>query len=676
MDISWMTRRQVAAAICAAVLCMAGVPGYGGSANSGAAAPQANAGAQGGSVSESAVDVAGDVYRGADTYHIVNLSPGEGYRSRINAKGKAAFEYVSLAYRARVGFFDGDLVSDISPPGADSAALGDMNEKSDVTQYTALPYNGGFNLRPFRWSQAAGWTLLPVLKLEGESFTSAMNDAGTIVGSSGISAVENAYRAVRWGANNKLLPLATAAGYGESTAYGINAQGVSVGTANDPNGKARAFIWNAAGTPIDLGTFGKAEAAGLINNNHGEIAGWLNFFDPDFQAFLWNPVQGVVPVGAHSLAAEMNNAGELVGRVYDPATGIDHAYVFSRAHGLVDLHRAPYTSSEANHLNDSGTVVGEMWSNTPGAGIHRGYRWARNGKAVDLNTRLLDVPDGLIVTQALRISPSGDIIANSSAGLVLLRRASGTNAPVVGPIQMPDVVHPAEAVSLALSFRDRNKQESHSATVDWGDGSGPQAAGVSESKGQGALSAAHTYANAGFYTIVVRVTDSAGRVTSQARHLDIFPYCVPGIVGGGSLASDVGRTAQPTVIFRLSAPLVSACGRSTPFTFLMQGGVGFQGERLERVSRNGNTVHLEGTGKLGGQPGYRFSIDATDGQHGGALDKDRMSIRIDHADASGAARSVSTRPAVFSYGVASNKADARQASHQGSLPPTALRLID
>jgi hypothetical protein len=241
---------------------------------------------------------------------------------------------------------------------------------------------------------------------------------------------------------------------------------------------------------------------------------------------------------------------------------------------------------------------------------------------------------------------------------------------------MPETVHPAEAVSLALSFRDRNKMETHSATVDWGDGSGPQAAGVSESNGKGALSAAHTYANAGDYTIVVRVTDSAGRATLQARHLDIFPYCVPGIVGEGSLASDVGRTAKPTVVFRLSAPLISACGRSTPFTFLMQGRVGFQGERLDRVSRDGNTVHLEGTGKLGGQPGYRFSIDATDGQHGGALDTDRMAVRIERADGSGAARSGGTGPALLSYGVANNKANGRQASREGILPPTALRLID
>ncbi|UUZ53699.1 hypothetical protein LP419_34450 [Massilia sp. H-1] len=70
----------------------------------------------------------------------------------------------------------------------------------------------------------------------------------------------------------------------------------------------------------------------------------------------------------------------------------------------------------------------------------------------------------------------------------------GTDAPVLGPILLPEVIRPAEPVALTLSFRDRNKGDSHSATVDWGDGSGPQPAAISERKGRGELSAAHTYA--------------------------------------------------------------------------------------------------------------------------------------------------------------------------------------
>jgi uncharacterized membrane protein len=660
MEIVWMGEGRQAAAAFGAALCMAGVPGYG-SAQDGA---------------DSTEGVARNGHGAADTYDIINLVPGIGYRSRINTRGQAAFEFVSFADRLRVGFFDGERVRDISPPASETAALGDMNEKGEVAAYGTLPSGAGFKLAPFRWSQAAGWTLLPVVSADRDAFTGAINDRGVVVGASTVGPAEVGYRAVRWGATNNLLTLPTGAGFGESVAGDINEHGISVGTANDPAGLAHAFIWDAAGRPTDLGTFGANQAAAQVNNNRGDVAGWLNLFDPDFQSFLWSPGKGAVRVGLHALPGELNNVGELVGRIYYPDTGFDHAYVFSRARGLVDLHRAPFTSSTASQADDRGTVVGEMLRITPGSFDQRAYRWARSGEAVDINTRLRDRPDGLVVTQALRISARGDIIANSNAGLVLLRRAGGTDAPVLGPIRVPDVWHPVQPVALTLSFRDRNKRDIHSATVDWGDGSAPQAAGVSERHGRGELSAAHAYANAGDYNIVVRVTDSAGRATLQARRISIFQTCVAGIVGEGSLPSAGARAAQATLVFRLAAPLSSACGNTRPFTFVMQGRIAFKGERLERVSRNGNTVRLEGSGKLGGQPGYRFSIEARDGQHRGALETDRMTVRIEQVDSAGAARTGSTLPAVLNYGVADGKSEAERAAREGILPPAALRLVE
>jgi len=105
---------------------------------------------------------------------------------------------------------------------------------------------------------------------------------------------------------------------------------------------------------------------------------------------------------------------------------------------------------------------------------------------------------------------------------------------------------------------------------------------------------------------------------------------------------------------------------------VLQGRVAFKGERLERVSRNGNTVHLEGSGTLDGQPGYRFTIDARDGQHGGACETDRLTVRIEHSDPPGAG----IRPAVLNYGVASSRLEPARASREGILPPGALRLVE
>ncbi|HBI70054.1 MAG TPA: hypothetical protein DDZ22_13890, partial [Massilia sp.] len=70
-------------------------------------------------------------------------------------------------------------------------------------------------------------------------------------------------------------------------------------------------------------------------------------------------------------------------------------------------------------------------------------------------------------------------------------------------------------LQLTLSFRDRNVGDRHKATVDWGDGQGPQPATVRESRGSGEVSARHTFTTPGARNLVVRVTDSTGKSTVQ-----------------------------------------------------------------------------------------------------------------------------------------------------------------
>lgn len=57
------------------------------------------------------------------------------------------------------------------------------------------------------------------------------------------------------------------------------------------------------------------------------------------------------------------------------------------------------------------------------------------------------------------------------------------------------------------SFTDSGTQDTHTATVDWGDGSGIQSVLVTETSGTGELSASHIYADNGNYTVRVTVID-------------------------------------------------------------------------------------------------------------------------------------------------------------------------
>ena len=96
-------------------------------------------------------------------------------------------------------------------------------------------------------------------------------------------------------------------------------------------------------------------------------------------------------------------------------------------------------------------------------------------------------------------------------------------APVVeaGPNQ---VVAQGETVDLApASFTDAGVLDTHTALVDWGDGT-TTVASVTQSNGGGTVDAGHVYATAGIFTVVVTVTDDEG-----ATGADLFQVEVEGV---------------------------------------------------------------------------------------------------------------------------------------------------
>ena len=106
-------------------------------------------------------------HAGKDVYGIVNLEGGEfGFIGDINGRGQAAFEYFGLDGALHVGFFNGERVTDISPPNNGTSLLGDLNDKGEVgfAASVAEPaYPGGGPFRPFRWSTPRGLAPLAYL---------------------------------------------------------------------------------------------------------------------------------------------------------------------------------------------------------------------------------------------------------------------------------------------------------------------------------------------------------------------------------------------------------------------------------------------------------------------------------------------------------------------------------
>ena len=92
----------------------------------------------------------------------------------------------------------------------------------------------------------------------------------------------------------------------------------------------------------------------------------------------------------------------------------------------------------------------------------------------------------------------------------------GNAPPAVGALSLPaGTVTAGDPVAASVSFADPSPNDTHTATITWGDTTSSVAA-VSESAGSGTASANHTYAAPGIYTVTVTVQDDDLGTTSTS----------------------------------------------------------------------------------------------------------------------------------------------------------------
>jgi hypothetical protein len=88
--------------------------------------------------------------------------------------------------------------------------------------------------------------------------------------------------------------------------------------------------------------------------------------------------------------------------------------------------------------------------------------------------------------------------------------AEATDSTLVLVYNVPPMVTAAPLGDRLVTFTDRGPHDTHTATVDWGDGTPPTSGTVQESGGSGSVSAKHVYVRSGTYTVTVTVTDRNG----------------------------------------------------------------------------------------------------------------------------------------------------------------------
>jgi probable HAF family extracellular repeat protein len=447
------------------------------------------------------------------TYRIVPLSPEQAITFvDINATGQVAFtEYVGGVSRAK--FFDGRSVRDIGTLGGPGAIASAVNDLGQVVG-TASVNAAGTLSHAYRWSRQTGMIDLG-RRLPGESSGTDINNFGQVTGGAVFSPGQ-ARRGFLWTPETRTV---VNIGTIDLSSYGsaLNDAGTITGLTGGDT--IRAFRWtrregmriitpigNEFTTANDINAAGHIVGAAVLTANPSQPA----------HAFLWTPREGLIDLGAgfanRTIAEKINDRDMVIGNVRD-FVDFPHGFVWTRETGTTEIGAGqPRTVTYTADLNKYGQVVG-------GFGDHA-YVWTRAQGVVDLNTVLRAAPEGLVLQGARAISDNGAIVAQANTGLVLLvpTSASGSEAPVVGPVRVTGAPRVQALLSFSAAFRDADPGDSHRATWAWGDGARTTAI-VSERSGRANVSGQHAYRSPGTYTVRLTVTDSGGRSTTVHRNV-------------------------------------------------------------------------------------------------------------------------------------------------------------
>ncbi len=224
---------------------------------------------------------------------------------------------------------------------------------SDLTDTTTAPDAAVAPIATARVPVSYGMAWLD--GLAAAAFPAAVNDRGTVVGSSYEDPAGSRAFVWRRGVAEGLPGLG-----GPSTgAEDINNAGVIVGHADDADGRPHAVVWRK-GRIEDLGTLGGTFSFATGVNDRGQVVGASETATGDVHAFLWSGRGmvdlGVLPGETFSRAEDVNNRGTVVGW---SAGGplLQRATVWKAGGGPTDLGTLGYESG-AVAINDRGHIAG------------------------------------------------------------------------------------------------------------------------------------------------------------------------------------------------------------------------------------------------------------------------------------------------------------------------------
>ncbi|HEY3003568.1 MAG TPA: VWA domain-containing protein [Kribbellaceae bacterium] len=170
-------------------------------------------------------------------------------------------------------------------------------------------------------------------------------------------------------------------------------------------------------------------------------------------------------------------------------------------------------------------------------------------------------------------------------------------------------------VSFAGTFTDPGTLDTHSMSVNWGDGTTTPVPSVTSP-----VSGTHQYTSAGIFDISVTVTDDdGGSDTATCGFVVVYDPDGGFVTGGGWIDSPAGAMpADPSATGRANFGFVSKYKNgasvptgSTEFQF-KAGNLNFHSEDYQWLVVAGTKAVYKGTGTINGSSGYSFMLTATD----------------------------------------------------------------
>jgi probable HAF family extracellular repeat protein len=352
------------------------------------------------------------------TYDVIPLSlGGKGTEAVVHHNGITADGKVAGTIDARDGslhafLYDGARMIDLGTMGGNGSEAHAINQRGQVVGRAFGP----------GWSRAFLYdgTMHDLGNFGGtEALAADINEGGQVTGYA--TSADGARHAFVY-RDGQLRQLATPGG--ASVGWVINGAGQVAGDFHSDARVQLGFFDETCGCIRPIGTLGGAESLVIGMNDAGHVIGVSDTAGGQRHAFLYR--DGAMTDlgtlgGAGSFAAAVNEAGLVAGDA-DTASGDARAFLYD-GKSLRDLGTFGGVQSRADSVNGAGQVVGFARTSR---GEPRAFRWTEADGMVDLNTRIPDAPRNLVLSGAGAVSDSGNIVAYSNFGLVLLRVRNGS----------------------------------------------------------------------------------------------------------------------------------------------------------------------------------------------------------------------------------------------------------